>query len=80
MVSDAPGALLRFTRAVMVKLAVPPAGRLASVSVTWLPAFPGVKVGPDVWAWETKVRPAGRRSLRVTDAASLGPALVSVTV
>src|SRR5207244_2212237 len=65
---------------VRVKAAVAPLANEAIVQVTVPPAPGGgvvqTKTGPLVWLRETKVRWAGRGSLRETAAASLGPLFV----
>src|SRR5260370_1282758 len=57
---------------VITKVALPPApdGRVAMVSVTWLPLLLSVNAGPADWLCVTNVVPAGSRSLRVTLAAA----------
>src|SRR5947199_206180 len=55
------------------------AGKSAIVSVIWLPVLLSWKPTPDVFAWPTSVRPAGKRSFSTTLGAKLGPALATVT-
>ena len=66
VVSTVPLATLAAARAVTVKLAEAPAGSVVMLSLTPLLLLLRVAVGPLVWAWETKVTPAGKASLRLT--------------
>src|SRR4051794_10566484 len=64
----------------MTMVAVERPGRLAIVSVTWLPALVSVKAGPAFCDWLTKNSRAGSRSDRVTFRAGSPPLLRTVMV
>src|SRR5438132_14036988 len=72
--TGAPG----LTRATTVKVAEPPAGRVAIVSRILLPLWPRLAGVPAVCFCDRNVSLAGRVSLRDTAWASLGPLLVTV--
>src|SRR3954465_7164823 len=62
----APAGTLGLTWATMVKVAEAPAIRGAIASPIEPPSFAGVNAGPDPWACETYVVPAGSVSERAT--------------
>ena len=63
-----------------VKTALAPAGNGAANAVTAVPEKVRIKKGPEIWTNETKVVLAGITSVRLTLAASLGPAFETVMV
>ena len=62
-----------------VKTALAPADGAAN-AVTAVPEKVRIKKGPEIWTNETKVVLAGITSVRLTLAASLGPAFETVMV